>query len=482
MLNSLTSFIHDKTKLNTIWTLGFLLFGLSLSMAVAYLIVDGNWTFALGLIVAVPALLLLQEFPLLGLMIWLLLTPFAVVTDGGTMRKIYWLIHRALPVVMVGIIVVKSLLHVDKRKLPGLGWGELAMAGYVVVSVVSIIYLSENVQATFYIYYDRVIIPMMLYLFVRLTNLGEQDLRWLLPVLIFIVISQSIIGILSWVAPQFLPSYWLNRQGLRTTGSLRSYSVFASTMVFCGLVILHMVLSGKLQSKRPWYLALVSLTFFMVFFSFSRGSWLGGMLVVLGLFYIYPKFILRYVTIAVPIVAIVISGGMLSNYASYAGQRLYSDNSEQTALSRLPVFYASYRMFQAKPLFGWGYTNFDRYDRQFQERVAGFSPVKDHASHNVYLTLIAEQGAIGLSLFLAPVFWWLMQTMRVWSRMPTAGVMNRNLVFLLWLVILDHVVVNNFSNMKIVFGLGLWWITLGLIATLVSPYLDRNPDYQRQLA
>ncbi len=27
-------------------------------------------------------------------------------------------------------------------------------------------------------------------------------------------------------------------------------------------------------------------------------------------------------------------------------------------------------MFQARPLFGWGYGNFDRYDREFQGRAA----------------------------------------------------------------------------------------------------------------
>jgi len=47
---------------------------------------------------------------------------------------------------------------------------------------------------------------------------------------------------------------------------------------------------------------------------------------------------------------------------------------------------------------------------------------------------------------------------------------GRKLPILLWLIILNIVVLNNFSNMRVVFGLGLWWITLGLIANSVAAH------------
>jgi hypothetical protein len=34
----------------------------------------------------------------------------------------------------------------------------------------------------------------------------------------------------------------------------------------------------------------------------------------------------------------------------------------------------------------------------------------------------------------------------------------------------SHVVVNNYANMHVEWGLGLWWITLGLIASLTERY------------
>jgi hypothetical protein len=41
----------------------------------------------------------------------------------------------------------------------------------------------------------------------------------------------------------------------------------------------------------------------------------------------------------------------------------------------------------------------------------------------------------------------------------------------LWLGLLSHVIVNNFSNMKVTFGLGTWWLVLGFIAVLTTKAL-----------
>ena len=133
-------------------------------------------------------------------------------------------------------------------------------------------------------------------------------------------------------------------------------------------------------------------------------------------------------------------------------------------------------MFEQKPLTGWGFDNFDRYDREFQSEVGDFIPEKDHASHNVYLTLLAEQGLVGWLLFLGPAIWLLVRTVRVFSSLPRTGLASRKLVVLLWAVLAAHVTVNNFSNMRVVFGLGQWWLVLGLIATLVSAQAARDPD------
>jgi O-antigen ligase len=122
-------------------------------------------------------------------------------------------------------------------------------------------------------------------------------------------------------------------------------------------------------------------------------------------------------------------------------------------------------MFQTKPYFGWGYETFDLYDRQFQERVADMAhDNKDHASHNMYLTLLAEQGLVGLLLFLAPAGWWLVMSIRRWPTTGKSGFWSRKLLLILWLAILSQLLLNSFSNLRVTYGLGLWWIALALVA------------------
>ena len=458
-----------------------LVLGLGLGGVLAYLVANGLWPVALGLLFALPAFVLVHRYPFAAILIWLVLAQFVVVSGGGPLRRVYWVIHRAMPPATIAIILLSSWLRIHPRRLPRLGLVEGAIIGYVVVSEISIIYLNPSVQATTILLYDRVIVPVSLYFLVRLLNPDEKDVKRLLPVVAFILLAQSIIGLLSWVMPQVLPSFWLDRAGSRTTGSLDDYSVFTSVLAFCLLLLFHRARTLEHNRKLSLlYMVLVLLGGFMIFFSFSRGSWLAGAVIFFGLFWVYPKAIIRVAFVTALLATLLLGSGVLDNYLAFAGERLYSEQSTESALSRLPVYYASFRMFETKPVFGWGYDNFDRYDRQFQQRVGDlYAPDKDHASHNLYLTLISEQGLVGLLLYLGPAIWWLLVTIRVWPIMPASGFWSRKLVFVLWLALLFHVVVNNFSNMRIVYGLGMWWLTLGLIATIVSRYQgERTPLYQ----
>ncbi len=448
-----------------------LILGLGLSLVAAYLIPSGGWPIALGLVLALPGLILLHNYPLIGLFVWLMLAPLLMVADSTSLRRLYWIVHRILPLLTIFVIVLGSMLRVNKRKLPKLGWIELAMLGYVGISLASIAFLNADPITTVIWYYDRVIVPMFLYLLVRLLVPNQEELRRLLPALFFLCLTQAIFGVIYVVSRNLLPSSWLRATGARATGSLGSPSVYSIAVIFAAILLLHAALSLKSQGINRFKLPLIGvfvLAMMAVFFTFSRSSWMSGVIVIVGFLFIYPKFTFRIALIATPVVFLV-AGGLLVSQLSYASDRLYSEQSSESALSRLPVVVASLRMFEAKPVFGWGYSNFDNFDRQFQERVGDLvSPDKDHASHNLYLTILAEQGLMGLLLYLAPVFGLLFLSIKKWPDLAPQGFWSRKLLLILWVGVATHIIVNNFSNMRVVFGLGLWWITLGLIAAVVS--------------
>jgi len=438
-----------------------------LGLGVAYLVATGNWMYAAVLVFALPAFITLLRFPFITLIIWLLLAPFLVQTPTTAERAIYWLVHRLLPFLTLGVMIILSVLRFSKRQLPRLSLPDYAMLGYVGVSVISIMLQSNSVSATLIRFFDRVFIPMCLFWIIRFSAPTENTLKWLIPVTLYLTFTQVVIGTISWIAPGILPAQWTTLAGFRTTGSLSNPSVFSITLIFSGIFLLY----AALKTKNGWLRNLLILGYaasiYSIFLSFNRSSWLAAILVLFGVFILYPKFIFRMAVSLLPFV-LLLSGPYLATLQT----RLFSDNSTQSALSRLPVMLAAYRMFEAKPVFGWGYDNFDRYDLQFQGRVGDLiNPVdKDLTSHNMFLTLLAEQGLVGFTLFLAPVLWLLIRTIGIHSRLPKNGLKSRNMTYLLWLVNFSFIIEMNFHPIGIAFGLGLYWVTLGLISNSLQPY------------
>ena len=434
----------------------------------ALLVGQGVWWLALALLLLIPGFILLHRRPLWALSAWIVVAPFIVTVEaGGLGRKGYWLIHRALPVIALAVFVIGGRIGVHRRRLPRLGGPEFLMAGYLVASLISVWYTSLDPLANTYRVYDWIFIPMCFYLLVRLVEPDERDMSRLMPALAFLVVSQTLIGVLQWVEPGILPDPWLGRAGTRTTGSLQHPNAYAVSLLFAGVLLLHA--GGVLRRIPRWVAAslfLVSAT--MVMFTFSRAAWLAGAVVIVGLAILQPKLIRRVAAVAIPVFLILAATGVLSVAGQIAGSRL---SSEETALSRLPVALASVRMVEERPIFGWGYENFDRFDRQFQSSVLNLVvPEKDHASHNLYLTILAEQGLVGFALYLGPALWWLVLTPSALRHMPTSGFFSRRTLISLWLVALAFVTVSNFANMRVVFAVTLWWVLLGLIGSIVARF------------
>jgi O-antigen ligase len=391
---------------------------------------------------------------------------------------LFWVVHRGLPVAVLGVIAV-SILVGDRPRRSRLGWPDALIGGYVLATLLSILFTSNDTLATTYLFYDRLFIPICLYLIVRLVEPDESEIKRFVPIGIFILLTQSALGALQWIDPSALPSAWLGLEGARTTGSLVHPNVFATALLFCGVLCLHAAVSvPRTNGSRRGLMILFVLAVVMAFLTYSRASWLAAIVVIAGLLFVYPRTMNRLAVIALPIVGLLFAAGLLSGIGRTAEDRLESASSEQSALSRLPVAAAAVRMFAEKPLLGWGYESFDRFDRQFQTTVAGFYPEKDQTHHNLFLTLIAEQGLLGLSLYLAPTIWWLAHTPSALANMPRRGFLSRQLLIVLWLIAASFFIVNQFSNFRVTFGFGMWWITLGLIGSLVDRYQprQRRPD------
>lgn len=443
-----------------------------------YLAAHHLWHIAIGLLLVIPALILFNRNPFIAIFIWLAIGPFIIIIPPS-LQPIYWLVHRLLPIGTIAIIMVNQLIGLNQWKTPRWTIAELSMLLYILASLTSIVTTNNDPIDVMTVLFDRVIIPMCLYLLIRLWAPKEKEIKQLIPFLLLLVLSQIGIGLLAWFYPSVLPDDWLDWAGQRTTGSLRSYGAYVSAMLFAGLPLLHTALTANKSFHKITLLVGFFLSIFGTFISFSRAGWLALAVVLACLFYLYPRGMFRSSLISIPIIAI-LAVGPLASQTQWASQRLNSPESEASALSRLPTFLASVRMFRAKPILGWGYENFNEYDFQFYSRVGDLiNPEKDHSSHNFFMTLLAEQGILGFFLFIFPIFYWMFFSLKWLKTFPDEGFTSQKLLKTLWLFPLAFAIINLFQSMSVIYAWGIFWINMGLIASLIASQSESTPAIEQ---
>jgi putative inorganic carbon (HCO3(-)) transporter len=449
-----------------------LLLGVGLGPVLAFLITGGNWIFAIAAALAVPMLILFSVSPFGVVIIWLLLMPFESILPAAD--QIHWVLHRLMIPAALVLIVLSRLLRVKKYPSVRLGPAELAMGAYLGFVIINILIRPiGSLSDLFRISYDRISVPFCAYLLMRLTAPRERELKLLLAVALFVAISQSVIGFLSWFVPQVLPPQWFTYYGTeRTTGSLLDANVYTSVLVFCITLLFQAAMNRKPDLTRIVFLIACGLGTICVVFSFERGSWLGAVFAAVGLLVMFPKTMLRVLAV-LTVGLVILGGGALARQSTWAFTRM---QDQRTINDRIVVTDAMLQMIKIKPFWGWGYESVDRYSMQFYKGVGDAPPLfKYITSHNTYLTIFVDFGFLGLGLYLFPMLWWGWLTIKVFQRMPKEGLWSRTLVVALWLAALHQVIVSNFMDMRFFpITLTLWWMTLGLVANMVYPYLKPN--------
>lgn len=453
-----------------------MLLGLVLGSLLALLIANGAVYASALLICAVPGILILIRYPFAAVMIWLLLFPYFLNPSMSQVSTIHWVLHRALIPATLAFVVFAGWLGIEKRERVRPGPAEWTMLAFLALALVSILLWSEQPVRSAVNLYDRVFVPFCAYWLIRLTVPGKKDMERLLWVALITFGAQVSISLLSWFVPQMLPHvYQFSAWGRgRTVGTLRSAEVYSSTLVFLALLLYHYALNCLTKWRRHMLVALFALAIFAVFLSFSRSSWLGFVAVLAGLLVIYPKTTSRLILVLV-LLAVILGGSLMTDEVVAAYDRFTSKVAQRSVGGRVIVNNAMLEMCKERPFFGWGYNRSRYYVSQYKAPVGEIS-VRGRwniTSHNTYLTIMTELGVFALLIYLFPLGWWLLKSLQARRRLPGAGFLGWRLVVVLWLAMLHMFIVSNSMDMisHNPFGTTLWWIALGLIATVVSSHL-----------
>jgi O-antigen ligase len=451
-----------------------LIIGLGMALVLARFIVNERWHLAIPTVFAIPAVIIFNRYPFVAIILWAFFVQLFISAPTSAERFIYWILHRGVVPGALLVVILSDWLNTSNRKPIKLGGAELAALIFVGLIVLNIILFSFDTTRTLIQFYDLIFVPISIYWLIRMLNPSEQDLKRFLWVALFVVLVQATIGMLSWFSPASVPTQWQSHlAGERTVGTVRNVAVYTSTLLFFSLLLLQYGVNSTSNLIRLGTLFIFGLALFCVFISFSRASWLGGIIVLTATLFLYPNIMPRFI-IVLSIVTVVFAGTLLAGELAFAHERLTSEQALNSAESRVITNNASIQMIKEKPLMGWGFRNYDRFDRRFQTRVGNIAVLNDGTSHNTYLTIMAEQGLLGFVFYITPLFWWIFLSAKVWPRLPKHGFWSRSLLVSLWVVILHMFIVTSFMDMIRFheFGTSIWWMTLGFIGNVVSSYTD----------
>lgn len=139
--------------------------------------------------------------------------------------------------------------------------------------------------------------------------------------------------------------------------------------------------------------------------SYARGGWLGFILAVP--FFFFKENIKRFVSV----IALM---GVISTAAFLFSEKVQDTLSSRATSNnqRLAFYEAAYKGFKEKPVFGWGYRNFEPNMKEVKKRYNIAYPTFGSHAHNNILEHLASTGALGVFACIAFFILWLSEVYR----------------------------------------------------------------------
>lgn len=230
-------------------------------------------------------------------------------------------------------------------------------------------------------------------------------------------------------------------------------AVIAFIIPYCFIFI-------KGEKKTSWlHLSILAILLFAVTISYSRAAWIS--LIAAAGFYLFLLLRIKfYQFILILILAIGIGSysfdriyqDLKSNEVKYAddvSQHLTSVTNLQndpSNLERINRWVCAIRMFEQRPIYGWGPGTYQfTYDQfqtpEFMTRISTHRGNRGNA-HSDYLTYLSEQGIIGLLIFLSIVLYSLYLGMKLYYQQ----INNRKIILSLLLGLITFFVHGFFNT------------------------------------
>lgn len=333
-----------------------------------------------------------------GLLALVVLVPLVVLPNAKESVLIKSVLVDLLVGAMAGLWILGHLWGSPSR---GVQWTslDLPVLAWVGIGLVSVV-MSDYRAWSFRAWWTMAIYVLLFFLVTRCVR-DRQGVRRILYGISVVGGMTAVYGILQ--AFGVGVSMWSDRF-LTVNYQPRSFSTLGHPNVFGGFLVIALMLSlglwfGERSVRRRVVVGgMIGAMLVALLYTLSRGAWIGLMagLAVIGLWKTRRASVrVRVLSFALMGLALIL--GMILWPSLW--QRILSGENIQ---NRVAIWKGAYKMFRARPVWGWGIGTFALYFPRFRPWDYWLHGVEIHVrhAHNEYLEILSEIGGIGLVVFL----------------------------------------------------------------------------------
>lgn len=244
--------------------------------------------------------------------------------------------------------------------------------------------------------------PYITYYILRRVPYSLNNVNILVITICFIGVYLAVTGFLEhYKYYDFIwPSYIIDRHVGTQYGRVRGPFVQSAFMAKALIVSFSFMLiysSQRIGLKRYLMLFFSILAVGAIYFTYTRGPWIGFAIVISSTFLIKTN-LRKFIAVIMIFIFIGVFFGFGSKLAFFGNQSLF-EKRKDTVSNRYVTWVTSIDMIKDKPILGigWGLFN-EKWDRYFVDKYE-FEWGTFDGSHNLYFTTTAELGILGASIF-----------------------------------------------------------------------------------
>lgn len=443
-----------------------------------------------GVIVLFPLFyMLLRKDFVYGLLLWLPLVLFRSAIGIVKLPMVPDVdLYRIMWVFLLLVFLAQIALR--ERNLLPITKIEIMMILFCIICLISMIsagtiYDTEQ-GLKLNTFFSGFVIPFSIFFLGKHVVDSEQRIKNVFQLLLVIGIYLAITGIFehfrlaSLVWPRYImnPNIGIHYLSGRARGPFVQAGVNGTVLGMIFALSVYLIIHKSKKLHRISYGILIGIIPITIFFTYTRSAWLGFVLSLLIIPLFYPKlrriFLLGLLLLI--IVVIVNWSNVISSNRSVGGV-----GEPSPVYQRINLYIASAKMFIEKPIFGFGFYNFEKFSRQYLIKDYE-TPIKAQVqgAHDTLVKILVELGLIGLIPLLVIYFNIYRHSVRLYRKLPSAPFLGKGLVVMFWGASIIYIVnMELFKMFQHLFPNSVIFLLAGIIVGL-NQRISMSKSYEGQ--